>query len=99
MEGGQVLLVLWDFRCKQCCFSHSHDSSFNFFQRCQIKNFKSARSDVKIRQNPPSRIGQIRQNSARNWNDFRLFFTLRVVFVAFLVQILPYPISVQGGNI
>jgi hypothetical protein len=30
-------------------------------QRCQMIFFKSARSDVKIRQNPPSRIGQIRQ--------------------------------------
>jgi hypothetical protein len=52
--------------------------------------FKSARSDVKIRQNPPNRIGQIRKKSARNWDDFRPFFTLRVVFVAFLVRILPY---------
>jgi hypothetical protein len=52
--------------------------------------FKSARSDVKIRQNPPRRIGQIRQKSARNWDDFRPFFTLRLVFVAFFVRILPY---------
>jgi hypothetical protein len=44
-------------------------------QRCQMIFFKSARSDVKIRQNPPSRIGQIRQKSARNWDDFRPFFT------------------------
>jgi hypothetical protein len=58
--------------------------------------FKSARSDVKIRQNPPSRIGQIRQKSARNWDDFRLFSPLRVVFVAFLVRILPYLRSGQG---
>jgi hypothetical protein len=58
-------------------------------QRCQIFFFKSARSDVKIRQNPPSRIGQIRQKSARNWDGFRPFFTLRVVFVGFLVLILP----------
>jgi hypothetical protein len=28
--------------------------------------FKSARSDVKIRQNPPETINQIRQKSARN---------------------------------
>jgi hypothetical protein len=35
--------------------------------------FKSARSDVKIRQNPPSRIDQIHQKSARNWDDFRPF--------------------------
>jgi hypothetical protein len=59
-------------------------------QRCQMNFFKSARSDVKIRQNPPRRIGQIRQKSARNWDDFRPFFTLRLVFVAFLVRILPY---------
>jgi hypothetical protein len=65
-------------------------------QRCQIIFFKSARSDVKIRQNPPSRIGQIRQKSARNWEDFRPFFSLRVVFVAFLVRILPYLRSGQG---
>jgi hypothetical protein len=56
----------------------------NVNQRCQMIFFKSARSDVKIRQNPPSRIGQIRQKSARNWDDFRPFFTIRVVFVAFL---------------
>jgi hypothetical protein len=35
-------------------------------KRCQMNFFKSARSDVKIRQNPPSRIGLIRQKSARN---------------------------------
>jgi hypothetical protein len=58
--------------------------------------FKSARSDVKTRQNPPSRIGQIRQKSVRNWDDFRPFFTLRVVFVAFLVRILPYLRSGKG---
>jgi hypothetical protein len=52
--------------------------------------FKSARSDEKISQNPPRRIGQIRQKSARNWDGFRPFFTLRLVFVAFLVRILPY---------
>jgi hypothetical protein len=52
--------------------------------------FKSARYDVKIRQNPPSRIGPIRQKSTRNWDDFRPFLTLRVVFVGFLVWILPY---------
>jgi hypothetical protein len=52
--------------------------------------FKSVRSDVKIRQNPPSRIGQIRQKSAKNWDDFRPFFTIRVFFVAFLVRILPF---------
>jgi hypothetical protein len=46
--------------------------------------------------NPPSRKGQIRQKSARNWDDFRPFFTLRVVFVAFLVRILPYLRSGQG---
>jgi hypothetical protein len=51
---------------------------------------------VKFRQNPPSRIGQIRQKSARNWDDFRPFFTLRVVFVGFLVRILPYLRSGQG---
>jgi hypothetical protein len=65
-------------------------------QRCQMIFFKSARSDVKIRQNPPSQIGQIRQKSARNWDDFRPFFTLRGVFVAFLVRISPYLRSVQG---
>jgi hypothetical protein len=58
--------------------------------------FKSARSDVKIRQNPPSRIGQIRQKSARNWDNFRPFFTLRVVFVAFLVRISHYLRSGKG---
>jgi hypothetical protein len=58
--------------------------------------FKSTRSDVKIRQNPPSRIRQICQKSARNWDDFNPFFTLRVVFVAFLVRILPYLTSGQG---
>jgi hypothetical protein len=52
-------------------------------QRCQMIFFKSVRSDVKNRQNPPSRIGKIRQKSAKNWDDFRPFFTLRVVFVAF----------------
>jgi hypothetical protein len=40
---------------------------------------------MKIRQNPPRRIGQIRQKSARNWDDLRLFFTLRVVFVGFFI--------------
>jgi hypothetical protein len=35
-------------------------------QRCQMIFFKSARSDVKIRQNPPETINQIRQKSARN---------------------------------
>jgi hypothetical protein len=45
--------------------------------------FKSARTDIKIRQNPPSKIGQIRQKSARNWDDFRPFFTPRAFFVAF----------------
>jgi hypothetical protein len=44
-------------------------------QRCQIKRIKSARSDVKIRQNPPFSIGQIRQKSARNLELFVLFFT------------------------
>jgi hypothetical protein len=38
---------------------------------------------VKIRQNPPNQIGQIRQKSARNWYEFRPFFTLGVVFVGF----------------
>jgi hypothetical protein len=66
-------------------------------KRCQMNFFKSARSDVKIRQNPPSRIGLIRQKSARNWDDFRQFFTLRVVFVGFLVRILPYLRSGQGN--
>jgi hypothetical protein len=65
-------------------------------QRCQMIFFKSARSDVKNCQNPPSRIGRIRQKSARNWDDFRPFFTLRVVFVAFFVEILPYLRSGQG---
>jgi hypothetical protein len=65
-------------------------------QRCQIIFFHSARSDVKVRQNPPSRIGQIRQKYARNWDDYRPFFSLRVVFVAFLVRILPYLRSGQG---
>jgi hypothetical protein len=51
---------------------------------------------VKIRQNPPSRIGKIRQKSARNWDDLRPFFTLRIVFVGFLVWILPYLRSGQG---
>jgi hypothetical protein len=60
------------------------------------KKFISARSDVKIRQNPPSRIGQIRQKSARNLDDFWPFFTLRVVFVGFLVRILPYLRSGPG---
>jgi hypothetical protein len=59
--------------------------------------FKYARSDVKIRQNPPSRIGQIRQKSARNWDDFRPLFTLREVFVGFLVRILPYLRSGPGN--
>jgi hypothetical protein len=61
---------------------------FHYFmlQRCQMNFFKSVRSDVKIRQNPPSRIDQIiRQISARNWDDCRPFFTLRVVFVGILV--------------
>jgi hypothetical protein len=65
-------------------------------QRCQMIFFKSARSDVKIHQNLPNRIGQIRQKSARNWDDFRPFFTLRVVFVAFLVRISPYLRSGKG---
>jgi hypothetical protein len=52
--------------------------------------FKSARSDVKIRQNLPRRIGQIRQKSTRNWDDFRPFFTLRQFLWLFLVRILPY---------
>jgi hypothetical protein len=52
-------------------------------QRCQMIFFKSARSNVKIHQNPPGKISQIRQKSARNWNPFRPFFTLGVVFVGF----------------
>jgi hypothetical protein len=68
--------------------------SLSLNQRCQMIFFKSARSDVKIRPNPPSRIGQIRQKSARNWDDFKPFFTLREVFVGFLVRILPYLRSV-----
>jgi hypothetical protein len=44
-------------------------------QRCQIKKFKSARSDVKIRQNPPFSIGQICQKPARNLELFVPFFT------------------------
>jgi hypothetical protein len=44
-------------------------------QRCEIKKIKSARSDVKIRQNPPFSIGQIRQKSARNLELFVPFFT------------------------
>jgi hypothetical protein len=59
------------------------DPGIGIQQHCQRIFFKSARSDVKIRQNPPSRIGQIRQKSAGNWDDFRPFFTLRVVFVGF----------------
>jgi hypothetical protein len=58
--------------------------------------FKSTRSVVKIRQNPPSKIGQMRQKSAKNWDDFRPFFTLRVVFVGFLMQLLPYLRSGRG---
>jgi hypothetical protein len=42
-------------------------------QCCQMNSFKSTRSDVKIRHNPPRRIGQIRQKSARNWDDLRPF--------------------------
>jgi hypothetical protein len=79
--------------------SNKCKSAIELSQRCQIIFFKSARSDVKIRQNLPSRIGQIRQKSARNWDDFRPFFSLRVVFVAFLVRILPYFRSGQRGNI
>jgi hypothetical protein len=45
------------------------------WQRCQIKKIKSARSDVKICQNPPFSIGQIRQKSARNLELFVPFFT------------------------
>jgi hypothetical protein len=36
---------------------------------------RSARSDVKIRQNPPDSIGQISQKSARNLELFMSFFT------------------------
>jgi hypothetical protein len=74
-----------------CCYIYCH-------QRCQIIFFKSVRSDVKIRQNPPSRIDQIRQKSARNWDDLRPFFTLRVVFVGGLVLILPYLRSGPGQS-
>jgi hypothetical protein len=35
--------------------------------------FKSARSDVKIGQNPPDRIGKIRQKSAKNMEPFMPF--------------------------
>jgi hypothetical protein len=65
-------------------------------QRCQMIFFKSARSDIKIRQNPPSRIGKIRQKSARNFDDFMPFFTLMVVLVCFLVRISPYLRSGPG---
>jgi hypothetical protein len=44
-------------------------------QRCQINFFKSAKSDVKICQNPPFSIDQIRQKSARNLELFAPFFT------------------------
>jgi hypothetical protein len=66
-------------------WSRHTEAVFNWdlCQRCQMIFFKSARSAVKIRQNPPSRIGQIRQKSARNWNDFRPFFTIREDFVGF----------------
>jgi hypothetical protein len=59
--------------------------------------FKSARSNVKIRQNPPSRICQIRQKSARNWDDFRPFFTLREVFMVFLCGFCLISEVAQGG--
>jgi hypothetical protein len=68
-----------------------------FFQRCQMTFFKSARSNVKIRQNPPSRICQIRQKSARNWDDFRPFFTLREVFMVFLCGFCLISEVAQGG--
>jgi hypothetical protein len=55
-------------------------------QRWQINFLKSARSEVKIRQKPPSRIDQIRQKSA----------SIRVVFVGCLVRILPYLRSGPG---
>jgi hypothetical protein len=65
-------------------------------QRCQMIFFKSARSVVKTRQNLPSRIDEIRQKSARNWDDFRPFFTLKVFF---FVWISPHLRSGQGKNI
>jgi hypothetical protein len=52
-------------------------------QGCQMILFKSARSDVKIGQNPPCIIGQIRQKSAENWDPFRTFSIPRSYFFVF----------------
>jgi hypothetical protein len=53
--------------------SSEHDFSaldatilYTIIQSCQMICFKSARSDVKIRKNPPETINQIRQKSPRN---------------------------------
>jgi hypothetical protein len=53
-----------------------------------------ARQAARLIPNPP--IGQICQKSARNWDDFRPFFTLRVFCVGCLVRILPYLRSGPG---
>jgi hypothetical protein len=56
-------------------------------QRCQMIFLKSARSDAKICQNPPGRIDPIQQKSTRNWESFKSFSTLRVVFLGGLTLI------------
>jgi hypothetical protein len=61
--------------------------------------FKSARSNVKIRQNPSGRIGQICQKFARNWDPFRLFFTARGSFLWVFSADLPLSQEWPGQNI
>jgi hypothetical protein len=61
--------------------------------------FQSARSGVKIRQNPPSRISQIRQKSARNWDDFRPFFYPKSSFCGFFSADFALSQKWQRGNI
>jgi hypothetical protein len=85
--------------CRSCCCSCSA-LDYSGSQRCQINFFKSARSDVKIRQNPPFSISQIRQKSAKNPPEIQsflyLFFTPWGSVLFFLLRIWPNLRSGRG---
>jgi hypothetical protein len=65
-------------------------------QCCEMNFFKSARYDVKIRRNPPCRIGLIRQKSVQNWELLCGFHPLGVLLCGFLMRIWPYLRSGPG---
>jgi hypothetical protein len=56
-------------------FAGLYKLGFVYFTALPDNFFKSARSDVKIRQNTPFSIGQIRKKYARNLELFVPFFT------------------------